>query len=473
VKRQTEAEPRPNVVLIVADDLGRDIAAYGRDIVPTPAIDRLAGEGVVFERAYVADAVCCPSRSTIYSGLMPHTNGMMGFMDFTSLNDDVRVLPGLLRDAGYWVAGAGKLHVAPRDRFVWDAPFAPLERGDTPGNRKLFRELLDGAKASGRPFFLMLNPLDPHRGGRTEGVPQVVDVDDETMDDTALPYHFRLRKPESVRRYYYRAIARLDETLGAILDELDTSGAARDTLVIFFSDHGEPHPGAKASLYEPGIHVPLIVRWPGRAAAGAREGSLVSAVDIVPTVLDAARAAPPPSLPGRSLLPLLRDPSPQPSEGDAVFASHTYTLAPHYMPARAVVTPRWKYVRNLRPDVEGRPNLVTLGALFRDSPDGRITRLFRRLALKPPEELYDLENDPFEMNDLATDPEHRDVLEALRARLVEHLERTDDPLLFLWEPGVPENDPFEPEETRFGPWEPTWIPDEVRADLETSGDDGG
>ncbi len=441
----------PDVLLIMVDDLGLDLAVYGRQRVPTPVIDSLAAEGLVFTRAYAADGVCCPARSAVYTGLLPHENGMYGFMTDVRLHDDVETFDAILHRRGYFVAAAGKLHVSPLDRFRWDAPYRRLKRGDADGTRRIALELFAAARRSGRPFFVMINPLDPHLGSLDEEVarksgtrfsPEAVTFDPDGLD---YPQH-RLQLAE-----YYDGIARADRVIGAILAALDDAGLAETTLVFLTSDHGSPEVIAKRTLYDKGVRVPLIARWPGRVPAGRRTGALVGNFDILATVLDLA-GRPEPGLYSRSFAGVLREPDTAPGRTSLVL-THTLSRRATYYPIRGLVSGNWKYLRNLRRDL--RTWLQYQQDLQRAIP--RLPPERRRLALRrmqpPHEELYDLASDPFELHDLAQDPKFRGVLERLRTELRATLERTDDPLLFLWDhrPGMA--DPFgERYRERRGGW---------------------
>ncbi|RMG42958.1 MAG: DUF1501 domain-containing protein [Acidobacteria bacterium] len=451
--------PGPNILLVVADDLGLQAGAYGETLVRTPALDALAREGVLFERAYATTGICCPSRAAIYTGRYPHGIGMLGFVgDGFRLDPGVPTVAELARRAGSFAAGAGKLHAAPADAFPWARPWTSFRQGDTAGIAKIAGRLLDAAARRGRPFFLMINPHDPHEPSEQQPefpLPRPVRL---APDKLTVPGFVVVKRATRIRlSKYNRRVERFDRTLAALLAELDRRGLARSTAVFVTSDHGPPFDGAKRTLYEPGVRVPLVVRWPGRLPAGRRVPVPVSLVDLAPTFAEIMGMRPDPRADGVSLLPLLEGRS---EEHPPVFGTHTYSRGFQYYPQRSIVAGRYKFIRNLRPDVEFRlGNGGTPGEIDR-SPEN-LARL-ARLVIRPAEELYDLEEDPGERRNLAEDPARAATLAALRAELRAFLARTRDPLLALWDRAPGDPDPFQPERAGGQPWRARWLPESIR-----------
>lgn len=445
----TAGARRRNVLLIVGDDHGRDLSCLGVR-VDTPALDALAGEGVLFTHAHASVSSCSSSRATLYTGLYSHTNGMYGLahdIHNFSLLEDVVTVPAMLKQAGYATAIVGKLHVRPESKLPYDAWLLPEQPGD--------RDVAAMARAAGRwmrergdaPFFLTVAYSDPHRAGDETSfgnTRQWPDVPRRRYlpDEVTVPSH--LPDLPAVRRdlaEYYEAVSRMDAGIGILLRELDAAGRKDDTLVIYLSDNGRPFPGAKDNLYADGIHLPLIVRAPGdAAAAGLRNRAMVSWIDIAPTVLDWAGVAPPADypylpLPGRSLLPILAQPDP--AGWDEVFATHSFHEINQYYPMRSLRTRDYSYFLNLEPalevavasDVALSPSWKAITA----TPGARVgKRSVEALLRRPAEELYDLRADPDEVVNLAGDPGHRQVLADLRQRLDAWRTATRDP----WQQGT-------------------------------------
>lgn len=427
-----------NILLLISDDQGLDLGCYGVPI-RTPRLDRLAKEGTRFTQGYAAVSSCSPSRAVINTGLYTHQNGMYGLQHDVhnqSLLPGVETLPSLLRAAGYATALFGKKHVGPDSAFPYEAELVPERSGI-----RDVRELAVAASSfirstDDRPFFVTVAYSDPHRAAVDYGNDRRwPDVEPVVYDPRKVPIPSHLPDLPAVRAdlaEYYEALSRLDSGVGMILDDLAATGRAADTLVIFLSDNGRPFPGAKTNLYEPGLHLPLIVRAPG--AAPSVNDAMVSWIDVAPTVLEWAGVAPPSAykLSGGSLLPLLgkRD---DPSR-DAIFASHDFHEINQYYPMRAIRTRTHSYILNLASpldypiagDVGGSPSWKAISAdpLI---PIGKRTQAayLKRAA----EELYDLARDPDELVNVAANPAYAPVKAALAERLHAVRAGTKDPWL--------------------------------------------
>ena len=440
--RAAEGPKRPNVVLIIADDMAwDDSGAFGNLNVETPHIDRLAREGMRFDRAFVTASSCSPSRSSLITGRYPHATDAEEL--HWPLPPEQVTFVEKLGAAGYWTAAAGKWHlgnaVKPRFDLVREANPAGFQLGTGKDARSRMTAHGSSAAKSGcdqwipvlrdrpkdKPFFLWLASLDPHRdyeGGilarphRPEAVvvpPYLPDVP-EVRKDLAL---------------YYDEISRLDRYVGEVLAELDRQGVAENTLVFFLSDNGRPFPRSKTTLYDSGIRTPLIARWPGHVAPGSRCSGLVSTIDIAPTILKSAGIEPGPSFQGMDLSPLFRDPTAK--VRGVIFAERNWhDYAAH---GRAARTERFKYIRNddhdtpLTPpaDAVRSPTFVAMRRL-RDA--GELTPSQRScfVSPRPAEELYDVDADPHESVNLAGDPKHSEVLADMRKALSEWGRETGD-----------------------------------------------
>jgi len=432
----TAAEDRPNLVLIIADDMAwDDCGAYGNNKIRTPNIDQLAKDGMLFEKAFLTISSCSPSRASIITGRYP-TNTDADELHWPLPAEQITFVEKL-KASGYWTAAAGKWHLgdAVRDRFdeirEVDTSGFQLPTGEA-GKAGKFVESLEGAAQSGcadwipllearpedKPFFLWLAALDPHRDYH-EGI---LEKPHQPEDAILPPYHVDTPETRADYALYYDEISRLDKYVGRVVAELESQGVADNTLILFFSDNGRPFPRDKTTVYDSGIRTPWIVRWPARVAAGSKTGRLVSSIDIAPTFLQLAGVASDPNSPfvGRSFVPLLNDPS-KPIR-DYVFAEKNWHDFEDH--ARAARDERFKYIRNDYPDLPLTPSAdsarsPTYEALKAAHKAGTLTDaqniVFR--APRPVEELYDTEADPFELNNLAGTPEHSTDLERLRSAL--------------------------------------------------------
>lgn len=431
-----------NILLITADDLGLQLGCYGDSAIRTPHLDALARQGRLFENAYVAQASCSPSRSAMFTGLYPHANGQYGLLNAGAgfeLHQPLRArtIPALLKKAGYRTGILGKLHVGPEASF----PFDTRVKVDTRDVREAARVAGEFLRAEpGRPFFFMANYSDPHVMGRSPRPPQeafptqykgVPETPLKMSEVPPLPFQL-LEEAEQTERVtqYYNACMRFDAAVGLLLAELESAGRAGDTLVLFVSDHGPPFFRGKTTCYEGGVKVPMIARWPGVFETGDRTPALVSTVDLLPTILDAAEVEAPAGLHGQSLRTTL-DPARQREYLATEF--HFHGAAPFY-PRRTIRDARYKLIHNLRAGVVKPSSGIDGDAAFRLSQSSAhretgMGRAFERAADPPEFELHDLLNDPWEVENLADKPGHQETLRRLQEALLVWRRETEDPLL--------------------------------------------
>lgn len=411
-----------------------DSGVYGNPKVGTPNIDRLARDGMRFTRAFVTASSCSPSRASLITGRYPHNTDAEQL--HWPLPAEQVTFVEKLKAAGYWTAASGKWHLgaAVKDRF--DVVDDPGEAGfqTDPKTGKMLAADDSGAagwipilqqRPKDKPFFLWFAALDPHRDYVENSIPNP-----HRPSDVIVPPH--LPDTPEVRKelvLYYDEITRLDGNVGKVLAELERQGVADNTLIFFISDNGRPFPGAKTTVYDFGIRTPLIARWPKMIRRGTVANGLVSSVDLAPTFLQLAGAPIPPSVQGKSLVPILTNPKAK--IRDAIYAEknwHDYEDR-----TRALRTDRFKYIRNDYPDLAGTPSAdagrsSTMDAIRRLRKEGKLTSLQARIFQKPrpTEELYDLQSDPLEVNNLATNPRYAKTLVELREKLKAWGRETND-----------------------------------------------
>jgi N-sulfoglucosamine sulfohydrolase len=413
---------RPHIVLFIADDFTwTDCGAYGATDVRTPHLAALAAESIRFDNAFVASPTCAPSRSVTFTGLYPFRNG--AHANHSLIRDGVRTLPQYMKALGYRVVLAGKTHIGPRESF----PFEYLAGSNAmpPGkNHVLFTDLntqaVDALLAShdrNVPLFLVVCSHSPH----------VYWPENHRYDPSQIrlpPYLLDTPETREARCRYYEDVENLDDQVGEVLASLSRHGYAQNTLFAFTIDHGAQWPFAKWTLYDAGIHAPLIVRWPGVVNAG-NTSAMVSLVDLLPTFVEAGGGDVPENIDGRSLLPLLRGTNNV--HHDVIFTSHTGDGKMNRSPMRCVRTARYKYILNLAPGIPFTTH-VTNGVaedgrdyweswLKLAERDDHAARLVDRHMHRPPEELFDMQTDPHELKNLAGDPSHTHALSKLRQTL--------------------------------------------------------
>ena len=428
---------RPNVVLIIADDLAwDDSGTYGNPKVGTPNLDRLAREGMKFTRAFVTISSCSPSRSSMITGRYPHSTDAEQL--HWPLPPEQVTFVEKLKAAGYWTAASGKWHLGEAIKNRFDVVDDPGEAGfqTDPKTGKMLAKDDSGAagwlpvmqqRPKDKPFFLWFAALDPHRDYAENSIAKP-----HKPADVIVPPHLP-DTPEvrSELALYYDEITRLDSNVGKVIAELERQGVADNTLILFISDNGRPFPGAKTTMYDTGIHTPLVARWPKGIKRGLVADGLVSSVDLAPTILQLAGLPIPATVQGKSFAATLTNPKNK--TRDAIYAEknwHDYEDR-----VRAVRTERYKYIRNDYPDLAGTPSAdagrsPTMDSIRRLHKAGKLTAHQARIFLKPrpAEELYDVVADPQEVNNLANDPRHAKTLAQLREQLNAWGRETNDKL---------------------------------------------
>ena len=407
----------PNVVIVITHDTGRHLGAYGRRVA-TPNVDRLAAEGVLFERAFCTAPQCSPSRASLLTGLVPHRHGLIGLAHRgfgLHPNALQRTLPRLLGAAGYRTYLFGFQHEA---ADPYDLGYQQVVQPPSTGARPhLCRDVAPAAAAflaggPAEPFFAMVGFEETHRPFEPTDTP---------LDEIEVPAF--LPNTTIVCRDvadFEGSVREADAAIGQILAALDRSGLTERTLFVYTTDHGIAFPGAKGTLLDPGIEVGLVARGPGGFSGGRRVPGLVSNVDLFPTILELCGITPPAENDGVSLLPIVSGGARDVRQ--EVFAELTYHTA--YDPMRSLRTERYKYVRSFA----DRP--LHLPAHVDASPTKDLLRdrgFFE--ARRSPEMLFDLEHDPLERTNLAGDPAAAIVRDELRHRLERWMLLTGDPLL--------------------------------------------
>lgn len=404
--------PPPNIVYLHSHDTGRYVQPYGHQI-PTPNIQRLADQGLLFRQAFCAAPTCSGSRACLLTGQWAHVNGMTGLAHRGwKLADYGRHIVHPLREAGYWSALIGEQHISTDPTMLGYDHVVDIGTTRVHSIAPAALQLLRTGPP--QPFFLSIGFFETHREffepssvrDALYGAPpgQLPDTPATRTDMAA-----------------FKASARsLDQGVGAVLHGLDEAGLADDTLLVVTTDHGLPFPGAKATLSDRGLGVMLIIRGPGGFHGGHVIDALTSHVDLYPTLLELAGAPMPDGIHGRSLLPLARREVDE--VRDELFAELTYHAA--YDPQRAIRTHRHKLIRHfgdrlepVLPNVDDSPSKsLLIEAGWGSDPRPRV-------------ELYDLIMDPAEMRNLADVPDFEPLREELEGRLRAWMVQTGDPLL--------------------------------------------
>ncbi|MBG87428.1 MAG: sulfatase [Verrucomicrobiales bacterium] len=416
---------QPNILLMISHDLGTYVGPYGCVPTATPALNGFAKEGMVFEKHFVSSPGCSQSRSSLITGRFPHSNGQFGLSHLGwTLNRDEQLLPDTLRAAGYHTAMFGIWHLHEWTLGGFNDLSDDVSTVDS--SPEGFANI--ASKRAGdwlrnyqdeEPFYLHVGFWEAHRPfcGQPGDPSETPDVD---LTDVSLPNY--LPDNKATRREFAHlkhSVESVDAGVDTLLKALSESGHAEDTIVIFTADHGLPFPRAKGTLYDPGIQVAFIVRYPGQVREYKRCSALTSNVDVMPTLVELAGAEPPPKVQGKSLATLLRGESD--THATSLFAEKTYHE--HYDPIRAIRTERYKFIRNFAE----RPNLLMPSDIYNSSTRQSMGTDEAFWSHRPEFELYDLEADPSETNNMAMT--ESELANDWSAKLEAWMKETGDPLL--------------------------------------------
>lgn len=419
---------RPNILWITCEDISPNLGCYGDAQATTPALDRLANEGVRYTNAYSISGVCAPSRSCLITGMYPTTLGSQHMRCTAVLPPHIKCFPEFLREAGYYCTNSYKTDY----QFKY-----PPSTWDESGRQAHWRNCPNPEQ----PFFAVFNFIcchesriesDERYAEAIQGLPLDSLHDPEAM--TLPPYYPDTPKTRRDWARYLDVITAMDRRVAGLLAELEADGLDDSTIVFFYSDHGAGLPRAKRWLYDSGLRVPLMVRIPealrsaGQGEPGTTDDELVSFVDMAPTVLNLAGVTVPSHMQGRAYLGTDRS-----SPRRYVYGARD-RMDERYDVIRAVRDKRYKYIRNYEPykpyyQYMNTPEKgVTMSEIRRVHAEGNLppaAELFMA-ETKPLEELYDLRSDPHEIDNLASSVEHERILSRMRTAHVEWVKRTND-----------------------------------------------
>jgi len=410
------AQNRPNILWIIAEDLSPDLGCYGNELVKTPNIDRLASQGAMYTNAFVTGPVCSASRSAFMTGMYQTSidahNHRSHREDGYKLPEPVNVITRYFRDSGYFTsnAGGGNWNKRGKTDFNFNVHW-PFEGTD-------WRQ-----RKQGQPFFSQMNFSETHRIFQRDPLNPI------DADKVQLPPYYP-DHPIARRDWanYLEDIQVLDRKVGKALERLESDGLVNNTVVMFLGDHGRAHIRGKQFLYDGGIRIPMIIRWPGRINPGTVVDDLVSAIDFAPTFMKIAGIEPPDHLQGADFL------GPDAKKREYIVAARD-RCDETVDRIRCVRTKRFKYLRNYYPNrpytqhnnyKEFRYPMLTLMKVLKKQ--GRLTEAQSRFmaSVRPTEELYDLANDPYEIRNLAKDLKCKSILQDMRRKLQHWIEQTND-----------------------------------------------
>lgn len=431
------AQPRrPNIVVVIADDLTWNACEpYGSRDVKTPHMARLAQQGMCFDRMFTSTAMCSPTRAQLLTGLYPVRNGT--YPNHADCYEGVKSAVHYFGELGYRVGIAGKSDTRPKSSFPFETIEVPEPKPGTTMDK--LRQFVNRDRT--QPYFMMVASNQPHMprdvGDPSQYPPERLTVPPDLVD---CPY----TRQELSK--YYAEITYLDQQLGGVMDIVDSSGAADNTIFIFTSEQGAQFPYAKWTCYEQGLKTGFIVRWPGKVRPNSRNRAMTQYSDVAPTLLDAVGADPdkidcgrPDALgrrgfDGKSFLPVLAGKSNH--FRDYVFGVHTthgIISGNNCYPIRSARSSRYKYIVNLN-YTEKFSCVITGGKQDSQIPQWlewgkthpEAARRANAFLQRPHEEFYDLEADPYELKNLAGESRYASTISDLKRRLDEFMKQQGD-----------------------------------------------
>ncbi|MFK5923944.1 MAG: sulfatase [Verrucomicrobiota bacterium] len=481
-----------NIIFIIADDESPTLGCYGDPSAQTPSIDAVAADGAIFLNAFATTASCAASRSVVMSGLHNHRNGMYGhqhgFHKFASWHNVVSLaLPRVLANEGYRTAQIGKYHVAPEEVYHYQTYLKGNPR-NAPSMADVAKDFITD-QSDDRPFFLYFATADPHRGGGKDETSKsklkpdlfgnkpdkgshqgVKEVFFDPADVTIPHFLTDSRETREELAQYYQSISRVDQGVGRLVEILKEAGLYDKTLIVFTADHGMAFAGGKTTVYEGGLRVPFVVRNPYEKKRGLKLKGMISHIDITPSLLDFAGGLDPKtngpkkwidpnqywkdkayankenrgprkekfnSYHGKSWIPILDKPNAE--HWDTIFASHTFHEIQMYYPMRVVRDKKYKLIWNIAhglpypfaSDLWAASSWQAQFQLSLDAPYGQKT--VGEYINRPKFELYDMEKDPNESNNLAADPAFAKILDQYQKKIKAFQKKFDDPWIMKWD----------------------------------------
>jgi uncharacterized sulfatase len=437
VALRAQQQKRPNIMIVIADDMTwHDCEPYGNRHIKTPNLARLARDGMCLDAMFTATAMCAPTRQQLYTGMYPVRNG--AYPNHSKVYPGTRSIAHHLKALGYRVGLIGKTHFGPPDSF-------PFEAVGRKGNKKGASNTNAIAafvnRDSKQPYCLIVASNEPH-GPWNQGDASAYDADRLAVP----PYLVDCPETRQAMTKYYAEITYLDGQVGECMKIVDASGRKDNTIVMFTSEQGTSFPsGGKWTCYDTGLKTAFIVRWPRKIQPGTRSAALAQYVDVSPTLIEAAGGHPEEietgcpdahggkGFDGKSFLSVLL--------GEArehrryVYGAHTtrgIIRGSACYPIRSVRSQRYKYIWNLNHEsvfynvISTGPNTMLETWTERGKHNPKAAFLAHRYQHRPAEELYDIQEDPFELNNRADDPARAAIKEELRAELLRWMAQQGD-----------------------------------------------
>ncbi|GAB3417654.1 sulfatase family protein [Niabella aquatica] len=420
-------DPRPNIIIIMADDLdSRQLSCYGGENLKTIHIDKLAEEGLKFNSIITSEAMCVPTRASLFTGLFPARNG--SYQNHKPVYDNLKSVAHYLKNVGYRVGLTGKDHVTkPVSVFPFDI-VPGFETGCTSPTDEYFLDSISTYIQQPEPYCLFIMSINPHAPW-TVGDPSEFDP-----HKLKLPAHWvdtDLTRKQFCK--YLAEVRRLDNQVGDFVKLLHETGGDDNTIVIFLGEQGEQFPGGKWNLYDNGQKSSMIVKWPGTVKSNTQTGAIVQYEDITPTLIDIAGGAPVKGLDGKSFKQVLEGKKTE--HRDVAFGIHNNIPEGPAYPIRSVRDHKYKLLVNLIPDAAyyikymmntERQDLAWTTWVAKAANSEKDMKLVTRIAHRPAIEFYDIVKDPYELDNLASKPSYRSLIKKYESQLTQWMQEQGD-----------------------------------------------
>lgn len=411
-QKKKVGDKKPNLIFYLADDQDvYDYGCYGNEKVSTSAVDRLAKEGMLFNNAFTAQAICAPSRSQLFTGNYPLKNGC--FANHTATRPDMKSVTAQMKNLGYEVVLAGKSHVKPESVYQWDREWEPVPKKDVPREYIPLDSIEGYFKTSKKPFCMFITSKYPHG--------KYFDVQNpNTYDIKFYPFNEHKKEDKAYvksKAGYYRSIEEDNTQIEAVLKLVDEY-LDDNTLFIYSADHGV---SGKFTVKDIGLKVPFVARWPKVIKPGTTSNQLIHYTDVLPTFMNIAGGKSPDGMDGKSFLPILQGEDVEVNQYVYGVRTNQNILNSEVFPSRMVRNQRYKYIRNFNSIEVVEQNLTG-----KPSVDYFIKRGANKYKSEPFEELYDLQNDPFEQHNLIKKSELQGIKEQLKEDLFSWMQSQGD-----------------------------------------------
>lgn len=427
---ETKKNKKPNVIILIADDISRDdFGCYGHKVIKTPNIDNLAKNGIKFNNAVLTTSSCSPSRVSIITGRYPHNTGAPEL--HSPLPENQVLFPELLKQNGYYTAQSGKWHfgsspakptgVALRAFHITGG--SSIDGGGESGSEKWVEVLQNRPK--NKPFFMWFAAHDAHRKWDND-----TNIKYKPEEVVVLPYLVDNKKTREDLVSYYQEVSRFDQNVGKVVEELKAQGIFENTIIIVMADNGRPFPRDKTRLYDSGILTPFIISYPNLINnTNATSTSLVSVIDIAPTLMELTNTKPSEKFQGKSFAEILNNPTKEIRK--YAFTEHNWHDYQAY--ERSIRTKEFIYIENSLPQLTNIGAIDVMGggagqSLFEGMESNSLNKVQKEIFLKPQASsaLFERANDYYQFNNLINNPKYDSIKNSLKQTLKDWMITTRD-----------------------------------------------